>query len=904
MSKRESHRLQTFRRKLRIEPLEDRRLLAIIGDTFADSFAQTYRVTGEEVTVLTADAVGNTKIFYHANDELGYIDPATGDLLFGDFFLPETSSVFVLDATPNGNVSDLAGVTYSNGQPIIADGGLTVYHRDGSIMRSGGDWSYDAGATFFSAGDWFWSNGNQLLTGADAFHPNGVALRNGSSLFYAGGTTFQNGSTLNYATGQSLQDGSGDYFYEGGVELRTGNTLYHPTGGVMVEADGTVRNENGDLSFAPYTRTNTVGASEVRTDVSYVDSHTTIAIVDDVGGAFGAYVTRFDITYLDLPPDPVDLEVIFIDATTLYFSWASGGGTPTGYRVAWADGVSAPGDVSGGVDTTDNYYVVSGLAPGQKVSLRIAAKDGDGDLSYGVIGTGTAGALQQTTQTGQLIASALDATFAQVYDTVDKNIILTVDRDGNSHVWYRPNAELGYINIDNGDLLRGEYYRVPETEMQVFDVTDVAPVGNLAHIPDGARYQNAAPLRIGDVYYHDNGSVLRSASGTWFYSSGSTIKDATTTFWPANIAMRSGMTFRYPNNAIVKSGTTISYPGGLTFLNATTAIYGNGATMRNVSGNLFYETEQNLFASNMFSYQFGVTMIDSAGNPYFTNGSAASFPFEYIEPIGFSSVHIAEGVDRIARYAIGVVSFTSVHVLGGNVDYSVALPPKPADLTVESATTSSVTFDVISGGGTTQDFVYDYRLGTEAPYISDDAVPVVGNSFTIEGLTPGQLVAVRVWARNSEGELSPGITAVGTTSTNPATGDFDGDGDVDGRDFLFWQRGGSPMPFSGDDLALWQEEYGEGEEIYDLGFMIDDVKSAESEEIADLGFMISDWRAGNVSDRSEGETATDEQTVIDDSYTAAVDRALEELAAVPRYGVNSFGEMVARRSLKRGTPSR
>jgi hypothetical protein len=39
-------------------------------------------------------------------------------------------------------------------------------------------------------------------------------------------------------------------------------------------------------------------------------------------------------------------------------------------------------------------------------------------------------------------------------------------------------------------------------------------------------------------------------------------------------------------------------------------------------------------------------------------------------------------------------------------------------------------------------------------------------------------------------------------------GDFDGDGDVDGRDFLRWQRGGSPNPLSAGDLALWQAGYG------------------------------------------------------------------------------------------------
>ena len=42
------------------------------------------------------------------------------------------------------------------------------------------------------------------------------------------------------------------------------------------------------------------------------------------------------------------------------------------------------------------------------------------------------------------------------------------------------------------------------------------------------------------------------------------------------------------------------------------------------------------------------------------------------------------------------------------------------------------------------------------------------------------------------------------------SGDFDGDGDADGRDFLSWQRGDSPYPFSVGDLADWQTHYGTG----------------------------------------------------------------------------------------------
>ena len=40
------------------------------------------------------------------------------------------------------------------------------------------------------------------------------------------------------------------------------------------------------------------------------------------------------------------------------------------------------------------------------------------------------------------------------------------------------------------------------------------------------------------------------------------------------------------------------------------------------------------------------------------------------------------------------------------------------------------------------------------------------------------------------------------------SGDFDNDGDVDGADFLAWQRGESPDSLSSSDLAIWQENFG------------------------------------------------------------------------------------------------
>ncbi len=51
-------------------------------------------------------------------------------------------------------------------------------------------------------------------------------------------------------------------------------------------------------------------------------------------------------------------------------------------------------------------------------------------------------------------------------------------------------------------------------------------------------------------------------------------------------------------------------------------------------------------------------------------------------------------------------------------------------------------------------------------------------------------------------------TSFTLVAPDPETGDFDDDGDVDGQDFLKWQRGESPNLLSAEDLELWQEQYG------------------------------------------------------------------------------------------------
>lgn len=52
------------------------------------------------------------------------------------------------------------------------------------------------------------------------------------------------------------------------------------------------------------------------------------------------------------------------------------------------------------------------------------------------------------------------------------------------------------------------------------------------------------------------------------------------------------------------------------------------------------------------------------------------------------------------------------------------------------------------------------------------------------------------------------VEAFGDLLTADLEGDFDGDDNVDGQDFLLWQRGLSPDPLSAEDLNDWESNYG------------------------------------------------------------------------------------------------
>jgi hypothetical protein len=141
---------------------------------------------------------------------------------------------------------------------------------------------------------------------------------------------------------------------------------------------------------------------------------------------------------------------------------------------------------------------------------------------------------------------------------------------------------------------------------------------------------------------------------------------------------------------------------------------------------------------------------------------------------------------------------------------------------------------------------------------------------------------------------------IGAYESQVIHADFDSDGDVDGRDFLAWQRGyGTPVPdaiksdgdadddtdVDGHDLAIWQNQYSAAEELV-ATMRADSSPSPTSSAILGLTF--------NPITARKSETST---LIVDDEPAFSetiIDAAFDDLS--PTVGkVADFGDFVSSR---------
>jgi hypothetical protein len=157
-------------------------------------------------------------------------------------------------------------------------------------------------------------------------------------------------------------------------------------------------------------------------------------------------------------------------------------------------------------------------------------------------------------------------------------------------------------------------------------------------------------------------------------------------------------------------------------------------------------------------------------------------------PVRGSAYH---GIQVFSEIADAGAEFVQTTSSNGSVEvHSTVLPDGSlgmliANLNSSGTSTVNVNISNIDLAGT----------GTEWLYGVNQTIPQASR-FDVES---GNNFSVNVPFRS--------ILALRIDAQTVVPGDFDGDGDVDGRDFLVWQRGDSPNPVSAEDLADWQEWY-------------------------------------------------------------------------------------------------
>jgi hypothetical protein len=159
--------------------------------------------------------------------------------------------------------------------------------------------------------------------------------------------------------------------------------------------------------------------------------------------------------------------------------------------------------------------------------------------------------------------------------------------------------------------------------------------------------------------------------------------------------------------------------------------------------------------------------------------------------------------------------------------------------------------------------------------------------------------------------IAGGRIDIGAFESQPATGlfnaDFDGDGDINGRDFLLWQRGygrtsGATLSdgdatvdgrVDGLDLVVWRETYGAA--IAEL-----ELQNAESVETAPVQVVSGVLAVSHERDRvlTNDVPLTEHSEIRNVESDFVVDRAFDHWLPPRRISMD-FGDIVVRREVKR-----
>lgn len=168
--------------------------------------------------------------------------------------------------------------------------------------------------------------------------------------------------------------------------------------------------------------------------------------------------------------------------------------------------------------------------------------------------------------------------------------------------------------------------------------------------------------------------------------------------------------------------------------------------------------------------------------------------------------------------------------------------------------------------------VFDWEIRSSTDGFASNNISVASGDF--DGLSPGTVrvdtdlegvaslqgattdLTFRIAFANALADIGAGNSAtltlidlIGTVEGDAGQlGDYDGDDDVDGADFLAWQRGESPNGAAAGDLQDWQDNYGQGTSA--LGSVAAIPEPLSFQLLAVLSWALISVRGRNVEPRN------------------------------------------------------
>jgi hypothetical protein len=164
-------------------------------------------------------------------------------------------------------------------------------------------------------------------------------------------------------------------------------------------------------------------------------------------------------------------------------------------------------------------------------------------------------------------------------------------------------------------------------------------------------------------------------------------------------------------------------------------------------------------------------------------GLAAGTYEVFLVPMFRNPQAAGEKADAAVTYRIGLGNATDARNIG---DYTLT---STATTTTQYIATNLTSWVAATDGST----AYNYIGATVNVESADQWLTILLGDSATTGPDRTGFSTIQIRAGGSQ---------------PPDEGDFDSDGDVDGNDFLKWQRGQSPAGMTTTDLALWRSNYG------------------------------------------------------------------------------------------------